>query len=139
MAKSRKSSTPAASKKPAAKRATKATKEAKAPKSSTPAASPPVDTPTPTPKAPAETPRPAATKVATERPLFLDATVHLPDKDKDGNHQAKVVLGGRFVDEIDEVELTSEQIDELTAQRVIRLATDAELQKAGRPIPEPAE
>jgi hypothetical protein len=64
--------------------------------------------------------------------------VHLPSVDEKGKHQPTVIEGGQFLDELPDL-LSDEQIDELTASKVLREATDAELTKAKRPIPIAAE
>lgn len=62
-------------------------------------------------------------------PRWLDSTVHL-HREVDGVPQLHVVKGGCLVSQTD---LTADEIDELTAMRVIRFATPAELRATAKP------
>lgn len=58
--------------------------------------------------------------------MIVDSQVHVMRDNKKGDPELKVIKGGVLVEDTDP-ELTEEEIDELTARRVIRPATEAEL------------
>jgi hypothetical protein len=59
-------------------------------------------------------------------PMFLDSDVHVMRKNDDGKTETVVIRGGVLVDDTD---LEEEEIDELTARRVIRHATPEEVER----------
>jgi hypothetical protein len=78
-----------------------------------------------------------ATKRATRRstgkkrdvPMFLDSEVHVMREGKDGKPEQLRIAGGVLVDD---TELEDDEIDELTARRVIRPATQDEIHRLER-------
>lgn len=64
--------------------------------------------------------------VKREVPLYLDSTAHVMRPGKDDKPELLVIPGGVLVDDTD---LTDEEIDELTALRVIRHATTEEIDR----------
>lgn len=56
--------------------------------------------------------------------MFVDSDIHVMRDNKKGDPELKVIKGGQLLEDTD---LTDEEVDELTARRVIRPATAKEL------------
>jgi hypothetical protein len=69
-----------------------------------------------------------------DMPMFLDSDVHVMREDPNNEKRmvTTIVRGGRMLDDLEDEALTDDEIDELTARRVIRPATVAEVDRAAQ-------
>jgi hypothetical protein len=69
-----------------------------------------------------------------DMPMYLDSDVHVMREDPNNEKRmiTTIVRGGRMLDDLDDEALTDDEIDELTARRVIRPATVEEVDRAAQ-------
>jgi hypothetical protein len=69
-----------------------------------------------------------------DMPMFLDSDVHVMREDPlDPRRKiTTIVRGGRMLDDLEDDALTDDEVDELTARRVLRPATPAEVERANQ-------
>lgn len=65
-------------------------------------------------------------------PMYLDSDVHVmrPDEENPKRKVTTIVRGNRLLDDLEADELTDDEIDELTARRVIRPAKPEEIERS---------
>lgn len=65
-------------------------------------------------------------------PMYLDSDVHVmrPSEDEPKRRVTTLVRGGRLVDDLEDDALSDDEIDELTARRVIRPAKPEEIERS---------